>query len=301
MSMDAHIRRQVEARLREGSNKGSMFCSTLQSSSASARPTFGSGSSYSRKDDISFEAEAERAQQIAAAHGRRATPQSRESRRPSQPPALQLVEGGVAVSTEHATSASRRPRPTGLGTKLSSSFDSGFEQPQQPTGRRRPSGSRGEAPLGASRGDAPLGAGRGEVPLSASLDPGVASLLGLSSAAPLHQRPAPMPKPMVGTPVAPVGGGGIAPRPEKSPDGLDTTAGHANGAASPPPPEAKASGGSGSPVRMVRAKEWNEAVEDQYRLQEVGYKDEREALSLGHPTIERWPGGAPPPSPRLCL
>ena len=56
--MDAQIRRQVEARIREGSNKGSMFCNTLQSSSASARPTFGGGSSYSRKDDISFEAEA---------------------------------------------------------------------------------------------------------------------------------------------------------------------------------------------------------------------------------------------------
>ena len=44
-------------------------------------------------------------------------------------------------------------------------------------------------------------------------------------------------------------------------------------------------------MRMTRAKEWSAEVEDAYRLQEAGYKDEREALSLGHPPIERWPGG----------
>lgn len=63
-------------------------------------------------------------------------------------------------------------------------------------------------------------------------------------------------------------------------------------ALSSPPPVAKcAPAGIESPVRMARAKEWTEEVEDSYRLQEAGYKDEREALALGHPPIERWPDG----------
>ena len=37
------------------------------------------------------------------------------------------------------------------------------------------------------------------------------------------------------------------------------------------------------------AAEWTAEVENAYRLQEAGYRDEREALSLGHPPIERWP------------
>ena len=41
--------------------------------------------------------------------------------------------------------------------------------------------------------------------------------------------------------------------------------------------------------RWTRAREWTAEVEDAYRLQEAGYKDEREALSLGHPPLERWP------------
>eukprot|EP00966_Prymnesium_polylepis_P003471 79797-Prymnesium_polylepis.2 len=52
---------------------------------------------------------------------------------------------------------------------------------------------------------------------------------------------------------------------------------------------------------MSRAKEWTEDVEDAYRLQEAGYRDEREALSLGHPPIERWPGGAPLGCVRACV
>ena len=40
---------------------------------------------------------------------------------------------------------------------------------------------------------------------------------------------------------------------------------------------------------MSRAREWSAEVEDAYRLQEAGYRDETEAVSLGHPPIERWP------------
>ena len=43
------------------------------------------------------------------------------------------------------------------------------------------------------------------------------------------------------------------------------------------------------PTRMVRAREWSDEVEEAYRFQEAGYRDEREALALGHPPIERWP------------
>ena len=39
---------------------------------------------------------------------------------------------------------------------------------------------------------------------------------------------------------------------------------------------------------MVRAREWSAEVEDAYRLQEAGYKDEHEAIALGHPPVERW-------------
>ena len=40
--------------------------------------------------------------------------------------------------------------------------------------------------------------------------------------------------------------------------------------------------------KMMRAKEWSPEVEHAYRLQEAGYRDEAEALGLGHPPIERW-------------
>eukprot|EP00326_Haptolina_ericina_P011316 CAMPEP_0181219016 /NCGR_PEP_ID=MMETSP1096-20121128/28019_1 /TAXON_ID=156174 ORGANISM="Chrysochromulina ericina, Strain CCMP281" /NCGR_SAMPLE_ID=MMETSP1096 /ASSEMBLY_ACC=CAM_ASM_000453 /LENGTH=129 /DNA_ID=CAMNT_0023311305 /DNA_START=81 /DNA_END=470 /DNA_ORIENTATION=- len=47
--------------------------------------------------------------------------------------------------------------------------------------------------------------------------------------------------------------------------------------------------GKQSPVRMARAKEWDETVENAYRLQEAGYRDLAEARSLGHPEPELWP------------
>ena len=55
------------------------------------------------------------------------------------------------------------------------------------------------------------------------------------------------------------------------------------------PPPAPSGSPSASPTKMTRAREWSHAAEDAYRLQEAGYRDEREALSLGHPPIERWP------------
>lgn len=47
--------------------------------------------------------------------------------------------------------------------------------------------------------------------------------------------------------------------------------------------------GDVQPTRMMRAKEWNVEVENAYRLQEAGYRDETEATALGHPPVERWP------------
>ena len=65
--------------------------------------------------------------------------------------------------------------------------------------------------------------------------------------------------------------------------------GGSGGADSPSGRRAAAAGGVAT--GMTRAKEWSPEVEDAYRLQVAGYKDEGEALSLGHPPIERWPDG----------
>jgi len=50
-------------------------------------------------------------------------------------------------------------------------------------------------------------------------------------------------------------------------------------------------GRAGGATRMTRAREWSAEVENQYRLQEAGYRDETDALALGHPPVERWPDG----------
>ena len=55
--------------------------------------------------------------------------------------------------------------------------------------------------------------------------------------------------------------------------------------------EAAAAGAGEGPTRMTRAREWNAEVEDAYRMQEAGYKDESDAIALGHAPIERWPDG----------
>ena len=103
-------------------------------------------------------------------------------------------------------------------------------------------------------------------------------MLGLSTAAQLHPRPPPrrnrrwrrLRRALLAAAPA---------RPEKSPPApLDVARAHANASSSPPRVRSHL-GGGGSPVRMTRAKEWSEEVEDAYRLQEAGYKDEREALA----------------------
>ena len=46
------------------------------------------------------------------------------------------------------------------------------------------------------------------------------------------------------------------------------------------------------PTGMERARVWSELVEDAYRLQEAGYRDEAELIACGQPAAERW--SAPP-------
>lgn len=48
--------------------------------------------------------------------------------------------------------------------------------------------------------------------------------------------------------------------------------------------------GSDAPVSMERAKTWDPAVENAYRFQEAGYRDEREFIAItGGMQVERWP------------
>ena len=63
----------------------------------------------------------------------------------------------------------------------------------------------------------------------------------------------------------------------------------------PAPPGGAASSGATNvpkPTGMERARVWSEEVEDAYRLQEAGYRDEVELLACGQPPAERW---CPPP------
>lgn len=39
------------------------------------------------------------------------------------------------------------------------------------------------------------------------------------------------------------------------------------------------------PVKMVRAKQWDEVVEDNYRFQQAGYRDEEEHKAF-HPNVQ---------------
>ncbi|KAL1526808.1 hypothetical protein AB1Y20_015501 [Prymnesium parvum] len=277
--MDAAIRRQVEARLREGSNRGSALCSSLRQP-APVRPAFSRG--VPRKDDISFEAEEERAQKLAAAaHGRRSTPQAAEpSRTRGAPPRGE--SGPTSRAGAHAD------RLQGGAPPPIRSLDGGSRFPEHPI-RRKPSAAEdGTLEVGRSASLIPGTVGR-----SASQGSG-SPLLGLSTAAPLHPRPPPPPRPTVtaASGAIALGVSTAAQRPEKHvADRPDEPSEAEHLINSLPLGRAPSFQGSVSPTRMVRAKEWNENVEDAYRLQEAGYRDVHEALSLGHPPIERWPGG----------
>jgi hypothetical protein len=50
-------------------------------------------------------------------------------------------------------------------------------------------------------------------------------------------------------------------------------------------------GAGAAPTGMERAKVWSEEVEEVYRLQEAGYRDEAELLACAQPPPERWPNG----------
>ena len=99
------------------------------------------------------------------------------------------------------------------------------------------------------------------------------------AAPPVPSAALPVPPPPVGSPVR---GGG------------------ASGSGTPSPFKGEGGGGGGgvggaggAATRLVRAKEWSVEVENAYRLQEAGYRDEHEALSLGHPALEYWPTEPP--------
>jgi hypothetical protein len=98
---------------------------------------------------------------------------------------------------------------------------------------------------------------------------------------PVPSAALPVPPPPVGSPVRDGGASGSGtPSPSKGGAGGGGGGGAGGGA-------------GGAATRVVRAKEWSVEVENAYRLQEAGYRDEHEALSLGHPPLEYWPTEPP--------
>lgn len=106
--MDASIRRKVEARLREGSSRGALVCAALHG--AAGRPTFGGGGA--RRDDVSFEAEVERAQRLCAEVGRRGHSQLREAGRPLsvQPSNARTRLEPISHMGHRVSSTAQKPR-----------------------------------------------------------------------------------------------------------------------------------------------------------------------------------------------
>ena len=146
-SLDAQIRRQVEARLREGANRGSMFCTSLQSSGPACMTTL--VGRFTRKTTSASRPRLNVRNGSQQRTGRQATPQSRESRaiptsqapQPSQAPQLSQASqppqasqpqthGELAhmLGRQRGASAARRSRqPAGMGSQLSSSIDGGLD------------------------------------------------------------------------------------------------------------------------------------------------------------------------------
>ena len=131
------------------------------------------------------------------------------------------------------------------------------------------------------RGTPEVGGGSlGGLPAAAPRARLSASTPAADGPSPTAAMPAPPPPPMSSparSPARSSGYGQAAQAAQVAPAGAE------GGAAAP----------GGAATGMVRAKEWNGAVENAYRLQEAGYKDEHEARSLGHPPLEYWPPKAP--------
>ena len=255
----------------------------------------------SRANDISFEAEMERETRLQAAHGRRAAAVAAANAtgppalppRPNIPSKAATLPAGQGQSSFAATFAHKRdssmpppPLPPQPPPALPSQQD-----PARGSSRNRPLSSTMPLPK-ASDGN-PLDQGLfsvrpmalGPMTINARSTPSNGTIGGQPSPSPAASRVAgaslassrgSLPAASAGSPQASRRGGASGQSgSSSSPHGA-----HA-GAASEAP--------AGGPTRIVRAREWSIDVENAYRLQEAGYRDEREALELGHPPVEYWP------------
>jgi hypothetical protein len=260
----------------------------------------------SRPSDISFEADIEREAKLRAAHGRRAAQRDAYVAAGSAPQTLptsfqQARRNPPTTTDQPSFGASLGNRAAAMLDQLSCSTEFPQQTLRSP-GRGAPAG-RGLSREGASR----RGYTGGDEVMSAASQPSAEPALNLtgvgfnpgssftSSDAHTGRRPLlrsvqptalPSSEPLPAThapaggafkmaepsPCAAQGGGTVTQGPMAS--GYASTLGNSDGT---------------GPARMQRAREWSSEVEDAYRLQEAGYRDEREALSLGHPALERWP------------
>ena len=254
----------------------------------------------SRPSDISFEAEMEQERSRQAAHGRRAA--QREAYNAAGPAAAKAPQAPPAVTAQQLLEA----RSRNFGRNFADTFAHKLEGPTPPPlpptapaapvelSRTMPISSRERSPRNARGAHDGLASSfssttPGQEPLGLSV--GLLSLKSRGEGA--------------GGSRASSGAGGktAVPRGESQYKLQPATAAESPGNESSAVGEGTAlsgssrasgagtasSSGGGRPTRMERAREWNVEVENAYRLQEAGYKDAREALSLGHPPLEHWP------------
>jgi hypothetical protein len=301
----------------------SMFGDSLQPERNRA-PTFTKAPSRptSRPTDISFEAEVIREDSLRAVHGRRAAQSAAYAAAANAGPAS---TGPAAPNPWTATStAQRREQRNPLAGDETKAFsqraeEAGFAVPGRRTGKGFEELSIvAPVPRGYKMREVPAGRGlsRGS---SASLTAGAPSssdavdLLGLTgSSMSISLGSSQPPQQQHGGGGSGAGGEGSngsggscgipaswsAARAEATDaaahtrrPGADSPRHKGGGGGSVEASPSGRRGGGGAATGMARAREWGPEVEDAYRFQVAGYKDEAEALALGHAPIERWPDG----------
>ena len=295
-----HVGIDIRDMLRRSGN-ASMFADSLTKNTA---PTFRGASSVvsrptSRPTDISFEADVEREARIRVEHGRRA----------AQREAYLAAGAGSSGPPSNFSQVMANRHPSG-GSRGGSSFGGSFggtlagggsectlafpdAQPMRASMRAVPAGRglsrEGAAAREAAAANARSGSGDALNLSGVALAAGALTLSERSAHPPPRGRAGPS-----GTwALSNDGDGGTSPelRPE-TPIIWDDPRKRAPVDIADIEPSSPGGGGptvAGAPTRMARAREWTTEVENQYRLQEAGYRDETEALSLGHPPVERWP------------
>ena len=260
----------------------------------------------SRPTDISFEAEVIREDSLKAQHGRRAAqtaayaaagtgntvpaaapnPWSSTTTAQRRRHAVNDETKAFAQRAEDAGFSGRRSGSSGKGfdeVNIVAPVPKGYKMRETPAGRGLSRGSSAANAGGAPSSSAGDGAdGLGLMGSSMSIS--------LSSSMPAQQQQqhgggTSMPTSWSAARAEAAGAVATdaASAPRGSPNGSP-------GRRGPESPGRHAGGGGGSGATgMTRAREWSTDVENAYRLQVAGYKDEPEALSLGHPPIEYWP------------